>query len=1155
MKKPRRLSLLILFIWLSLSLPTFAQADWFRSIRGKSDIESVSGDPNSSPYVELQKTISGATILQQKRLEDVNSEVHVAKPTAFQKRKSQATPFTHHPSSEKHKVTPVLFQRKRSQATPLIASKPSPLSGKLIGSLPLDPPPRSMLSLSTNRKNLESLTLAQLLIVTDIEGGIHALNRQNGEVLWSINNTNFPPLIKVTEPLHMANETLIVEPYGDGNLYYFSTYQGLQKLPVSIKQLINASPLDLKTHIVADGSGTIVEDEKIYTGSRKSAVYTIDALTGEIISAYGPGTENRSYKQSGANCTKTFQAEGCENVLVIGKTIYELSIHSKEGTIYNVTYATWQHNSVDNHLAIQNDNSQDGIYIAPFRDKSLLAIDSDFRIAKWVSLHFPGIINNVFDIFLDHKTSEKILLPHPLKAVDDFDEEIRVYLDQTENRSWFAMSSDYFPSLVDSAPTSKYSLSERWRIPTIFDNEELFKTAVTGVHSLHDLQFEEFFVNGEQYDSLSESNRLLLDSSPEEQLVKDSNKADRFSSNALEKYVSPEDVFAYKLKVQEELAREILKKNSNSITHAVARFIYRIVESGLILVFSFVVIVSLSKLKIIPPLHVLLEKSGVIPKQQLATTNVEIHEEPEEKKNPVVFSETITKHVKIVEPEGKAEEEKMEEPGREENSSEKKKRKRGNRGGKKNKKKVPQTENGLQDLKDFEFESELKHLTISEKVLGYGSSGTVVFQGSFQHRPVAVKRMLIDFYDVASHEINLLTESDDHPNVIRYYCSEITTRFLYIALELCTATLEDVIELKKDPHKYADLQKKADPVNILYQIGSGVAHLHSLKIVHRDLKPQNILIAPPKKYLHSNNVEQASLRVLISDFGLCKKLEADESSFRTNTINAAGTSGWRAPELLNESSSLFDSSDDQDSFNNTSTRTNGSSEPVVYDPITKQRLTRAIDIFSLGCVFYYVLSKGKHPFGERFLREGNIIRGECTFADLGKCLRERSLVVEAKDLISQMISQDPMKRPSATQILKHPLFWSIARKLEFLLKVSDRFEVERRDPPSPLLLKLEAVSKSVIPNRDWTVKFDKSFMDNLGKYRKYHGERLMDLLRAFRNKYHHFMDLPDDLAEMMGPIPEGFYFYFVRRFPNLLMEIYFVVNENLKDDQILNDFF
>jgi len=32
-----------------------------------------------------------------------------------------------------------------------------------------------------------------------------------------------------------------------------------------------------------------------------------------------------------------------------------------------------------------------------------------------------------------------------------------------------------------------------------------------------------------------------------------------------------------------------------------------------------------------------------------------------------------------------------------------------------------------------------------------------------------------------------------------------------------------------------------------------------------------------------------------------------------------------------------------------------------------------VDIFSLGCVFYYILSKGEHPFGKRFEREKNIL--------------------------------------------------------------------------------------------------------------------------------------------------------------------------------------
>ncbi|GME97555.1 unnamed protein product [[Candida] boidinii] len=142
-----------------------------------------------------------------------------------------------------------------------------------------------------------------------------------------------------------------------------------------------------------------------------------------------------------------------------------------------------------------------------------------------------------------------------------------------------------------------------------------------------------------------------------------------------------------------------------------------------------------------------------------------------------------------------------------------------------------------------------------------------------------------------------------------------------------------------------------------------------------------------------------------------------------------------------------------------------------------------------------------------------------------------------------------------SKVLKHPYFWSVEKKLDFLLRVSDRFEVEKRDPPSDLLVALESVSNNVLGSKGWFAKFDNDFMDNLGKYRKYNTHKIMDLLRAMRNKYHHFQDLPESLAKQMTPLPDGFYFYFNKKFPNILMEIYYVIDKNLKDEDNFKVFF
>ncbi|EJD51886.1 hypothetical protein AURDEDRAFT_56466, partial [Auricularia subglabra TFB-10046 SS5] len=404
---------------------------------------------------------------------------------------------------------------------------------------------------------------------------------------------------------------------------------------------------------------------------------------------------------------------------------------------------------------------------------------------------------------------------------------------------------------------------------------------------------------------------------------------------------------------------------------------------------------------------------------------------------------------------------------------------------------------------------------------GFGSHGTIVYQGEFQGRAVAVKRLLGDFVTLATREVQLLQESDDHPNVIRYFYKEQRDNFLYIALELCPASLADVVER---PDAFRDISITFDPKKALAQVTAGLRHLHSLKIVHRDIKPQNILVSHAK-----NGVR----RMLISDFGLCKKLDSDQTSFlpTMHGAMAAGTVGWRAPEILRGDVKL----DDLDDSSRGSAAGSGSS------PITgtvAKRLTKSVDVFALGCLFYYVLTNGDHPFGDRFERERNIMKNEFQLQDLERLGEEG---VEAVDLISQMLDPEPKSRPDTLSILLHPFFWNPGRRLNFLQDASDRFEIMCRDPRDSALVELETGAFDVVGN-DWHTRLDRIFIENLGKFRKYDGRTVQDLLRALRNKKHHYQDMPDNVKRHLGPLPEGFLGYFTRRFPSLFLHVHGVVS-------------
>ncbi|CAL8141651.1 unnamed protein product [Orchesella dallaii] len=266
-------------------------------------------------------------------------------------------------------------------------------------------------------------------------------------------------------------------------------------------------------------------------------------------------------------------------------------------------------------------------------------------------------------------------------------------------------------------------------------------------------------------------------------------------------------------------------------------------------------------------------------------------------------------------------------------------------------------------------------------VLGKGSYGTVVYKGKLGERDVAVKLVHSDILDgtQAIHEVNILKSCDDHENIVRYFGSkESPPNSILIILELCDMSLKEWVKTKSI---------QISPLNILKQITVGLEWLHWNNILHRDLKPENILLIG------------RLTRVKITDFGLSRRIVDGRSCVSSSIV--CGTQGWVAPEIIAQISE--------------------------GDP-QKCKFTQASDIFALGCLYYFVITDGKHPFGDQLRSQVNILDGNILI-DHKHVLHGCSQNIL---FIKNMISRDPMSRPSCSALLVSPIFWEAERCVKFI---------------------------------------------------------------------------------------------------------------------------
>ena len=292
------------------------------------------------------------------------------------------------------------------------------------------------------------------------------------------------------------------------------------------------------------------------------------------------------------------------------------------------------------------------------------------------------------------------------------------------------------------------------------------------------------------------------------------------------------------------------------------------------------------------------------------------------------------------------------------------------------------------------FEVDKRYTLI--KPIGHGAYGVVVSVNDAKRKEkVAIKKVPRAFEDIIDGK-RILREI----KMLRHFDMENIVSLKDILVPPKLSSFEDVYMvtdlMETDLHRiiYSRQDLSDDHIQyFIYQVLRALKYLHSANVLHRDLKPSNLL-------LNSN------CDLKLCDFGLARGVDTDNLELTEYVV----TRWYRAPEIM----------------------------------LSCQEYTKAIDVWSTGCIFAELL--GRRPLfpGDDYIHQLSIISdvlGTPSDEDLKFVSSEKALRFmksqafkpkvpfaklfpkansDAVSLLDEMLAFDPAKRISVDEALQHP---------------------------------------------------------------------------------------------------------------------------------------